>query len=45
MTTQEEINNAIMLIIQNTEKMTTDALERVSFAVWCELQDRRMEEQ
>lgn len=45
MNTQEEINDAIMLILQNTEEMTADALERVSFAVWCELQDRRMEEQ
>lgn len=42
--TQEEINDAVMLILQNTEEMTTDALERVSFAVWCELQDREMEE-
>ena len=45
MTKQEEINDAVMLILQNTEDMTTDALDRVSFAVWCELQDRGMEEQ
>lgn len=44
MNTQEEINCAVMLILQNTEEMTTDALERVSFAVWCELQNRDMEE-
>ena len=45
MTKQEEINDAVMLILQNTEDMTNDAVDRVSFAVWCELKDRGMAEQ
>lgn len=45
MASQEEINNAIMFILQNTEEMTIDSLEHISFSVWCELQDRGFEEE
>lgn len=40
MNTQEDINDAVMLILQNTEEMTADALEKLSFAVWVEQQIR-----
>lgn len=45
MNTQEEINDAVMLILQNTEEMTTDALEKLSFALWVEQQIRELKEE
>lgn len=43
MITQAEINDAVMTILQNTEQLPMETLERISFAVWAELQDREFE--
>ena len=42
--TQEDINYAVDWIINNMKDFPCEALEKLSFAAWCELQNREVEE-
>ena len=42
---QKEIQDAVFLIIENLEECTDDTLERLSFNIWAEMQDRGYEEE
>lgn len=43
MITQKEIQDAVLLIIENLEECTDDTLERLSFNIWAEMQERGFE--
>lgn len=45
MITQKEIQDAVFLIITNLEECADDTLERLSFNIWAEMQDRRYDEE